>query len=44
MPVVIDTYKTLCGQGEVEYCQMNTSTLLQRALLTYLARRKAFML
>lgn len=36
----IETYRRVCGEGQVDYWQLNTTTPLDRALLAYLAHRK----
>jgi uncharacterized protein (DUF58 family) len=38
-----DRLSRMCGQAEVDYSLLNTSTPLDRALTTYLARRKMLM-
>ncbi len=36
----VENYRQACGRGEIDFCGLNTSTPLDRALLTYLERRR----
>ncbi len=39
----VEQYRQVCGRGEIDFCALNTSTSLDRALLAYLERRRRLM-
>jgi len=39
----VENYRRTCGRAEIDFCALNTSTPLDRALLAYLERRRNLM-
>lgn len=39
----VDHYRQACGRGDIDFCGLNTSTPLDRALMAYLERRRRLM-